>query len=130
MIVALMGAGLKIDRPLNLRSWGVTWRLLGVVMPLTIVATTFLGWWVIGLAPASALLLGAVLAPTDPVLAADVQVGAPGEGSRTRCASASLQKPVSTTAWPFPLPIWRFSGDVRAGSAGLAGRLDALLSRV
>ena len=80
VIVALMGAGLKIDRPLNLRSWGVTWRLLGVVMPLTIVATTFLGWWVIGLAPASALLLGAVLAPTDPVLAADVQVGAPGEG--------------------------------------------------
>ena len=80
VIVALMGAGLKIDRPLNLRSWGVTWRLLGIVMPLTIAATTLLGWWVIGLAPASALLLGAVLAPTDPVLASDVQVGAPGEG--------------------------------------------------
>lgn len=49
-------------------------------MPLTIAATALLGWWVIGLAPASALLLGAVLAPTDPVLASDVQVGAPGEG--------------------------------------------------
>ncbi len=80
VIVALMGAGLKIDRPLNFRSWGVTWRLLAVVMPLTIAATALLGWWVIGLAPASALLLGAVLAPTDPVLAADVQVGGPGEG--------------------------------------------------
>lgn len=80
VIIALMGAGLKLDRPLDLRRWGVTWRLLGVVMPLTIVATALLGWWVIGLAPASALLLGAVLAPTDPVLASDVQVGAPGEG--------------------------------------------------
>lgn len=80
VIVALMGAGLKIDRPLNFRSWGVTWRLLGIVMPLTIAATALLGWWVIGLAPASALLLGAVLAPTDPVLASDVQVGGPGEG--------------------------------------------------
>ncbi len=80
VIVALMGAGLKIDRPLNFRKWRVTWRLLGIVMPLTIAATALLGWWVIGLAPASALLLGAVLAPTDPVLAADVQVGEPGEG--------------------------------------------------
>ncbi len=80
VIIALMGAGLKLDRPLEFRKWSITWRLLGVVMPLTIVATAFLGWWVIGLAPASALLLGAVLAPTDPVLASDVQVGAPGEG--------------------------------------------------
>jgi sodium/hydrogen antiporter len=80
VIVALMGAGLKLDRPLSFRGWGVTWRLLGIVMPLTIAATALLGWWVIGLAPVSALLLGAVLAPTDPVLASDVQVGAPGEG--------------------------------------------------
>jgi len=80
VIVALMGAGLKLDRPLNPRGWGVTWRLLGIVMPLTIAATALLGWWVIGLAPVSAMLLGAVLAPTDPVLASDVQVGAPGEG--------------------------------------------------
>lgn len=80
VIVALMGAGLKLDRPLGFRQWGVAWRLLGVVMPLTIAATAFLGWWAIGLAPVSALLLGAVLAPTDPVLASDVQVGGPGEG--------------------------------------------------
>ena len=80
VIIALMGAGLKLDRPLSFRGWGVTWRLLGIVMPLTIAATALLGWWVIGLAPISALLLGAVLAPTDPVLAPDVQVGAPGEG--------------------------------------------------
>ena len=42
-------------------------------MPLTIGAVALLGWWA-GLAPAAALLLGAVLAPTDPVLASDVQV--------------------------------------------------------
>lgn len=80
VIVALMGAGLKLDRPLDPHGWRITWRLLGVVMPLTIAATALLGWWVIGLAPVSALLLGAVLAPTDPVLASDVQVGGPGEG--------------------------------------------------
>ena len=80
VIVTLMGAGLKLDRPLDLRKWGVTWRLLAITMPLTVFVTALLGWWVIGLAPASALLLGAVLAPTDPVLASDVQVGGPGAG--------------------------------------------------
>jgi len=77
VIVALMGAGLKIDRPLSRRGWTSTWRLLAIAMPVTIAATALLGWWWAGLVPASALLLGATLAPTDPVLASDVQVGEP-----------------------------------------------------
>lgn len=82
VLVALMGVGLALDRPLDVRrlgswrTWSPTWRLLGVAMPLTIGAVALLGWWA-GLAPAAALLLGAVLAPTDPVLASDVQVGGP-----------------------------------------------------
>jgi NhaP-type Na+/H+ or K+/H+ antiporter len=78
VIVALMGAGLKLDRPLGWCTWQPTLRLLAITMPLTILMTALLGWWAVGLAPATALLLGAVLAPTDPVLAADVQVGPPG----------------------------------------------------
>ena len=77
VIVALMGAGLKLDRPIGWRTWSSTWRLLALAMPLTIVAVAGVGWAVAGLAPASALLLGAALAPTDPVLASDVQVGEP-----------------------------------------------------
>ncbi|MFI7599608.1 cation:proton antiporter [Actinoplanes sp. NPDC049681] len=77
VIVALMGAGLKIDRPLSGRRWATTWRLLAVAMPVTIAAVALLGWWWAGLVPATALLLGAALAPTDPVLASDVQVGEP-----------------------------------------------------
>lgn len=77
VIVALMGVGLAIDRPLSLRGWASTWRLLAVGMPLFIGLAALLGWWVMGLAPAAAVLLGAVLAPTDPVLATDVQVGGP-----------------------------------------------------
>lgn len=79
VIVALMGAGLKLDRPLGWRSWSSTWRLLAIAMPLTIGGTALLGWWWLGLAPAAAVLLGSALAPTDPVLAADVQVGEPSE---------------------------------------------------
>jgi NhaP-type Na+/H+ or K+/H+ antiporter len=82
VIIALMGVGLALDRPLSLRSlrswgqWGTTWRLLAIAMPLSIAGVALLGWG-LGLAPASAVLLGAVLAPTDPVLASDVQVEGP-----------------------------------------------------
>ena len=68
VIVALMGVGLALDRPLSLtqlsswRKWNAAWRLLGISMPLTIAAVAALGWWVVGLAPAAAMLLGAVLA--------------------------------------------------------------------
>jgi sodium/hydrogen antiporter len=77
VIVALMGAGIGISRPFSWRGWRTTWQLLGVTMPLTIVAVALLGWGILGLAPAGAVLLGAVLAPTDPVLASDVQVEGP-----------------------------------------------------
>jgi sodium/hydrogen antiporter len=79
VIIALMGAGLKIDRIFDWRHWGVTWRLLVITMPLSILAIMMLGLWA-GLPLAAALLLGASLAPTDPVLASDVQVGPPQTG--------------------------------------------------
>lgn len=77
VIVALMGAGLKLNRSPGWRSWIITWRLLAITMPLSIAGIALLGWWGLGLGPAAALLLGAVLAPTDPVLASSVQVGPP-----------------------------------------------------
>ncbi|MCO5730173.1 sodium:proton antiporter [Rhizobium sp. SSA_523] len=80
VIIALMGAGLKLDRVFSWRRWSVTWRLLAITMPLSIAAITLLGVWGLGLPLAIALLLGASLAPTDPVLAADVQVGPPKSG--------------------------------------------------
>jgi NhaP-type Na+/H+ or K+/H+ antiporter len=80
VIIALMGTGLRIERPWSWRGWRAPARLLLIAMPLTIFAIAALGTSVLGLAASTAMLLGAVLAPTDPVLAADVQVGPPGEG--------------------------------------------------
>ncbi|MDF0544161.1 sodium:proton antiporter [Sphingobium sp. H39-3-25] len=80
VIIALMGAGLKIDRVFHWRTWAVTWRLLAITMPISILAITLLAGWALGLPWAIALLLGACLAPTDPVLASDIQVGPPKAG--------------------------------------------------
>src|SRR5688500_4640998 len=49
VIVALTAAGLKLDRPIGWKSWRVTWRLLALAMPLTILGAGLLGWWLLGL---------------------------------------------------------------------------------
>jgi NhaP-type Na+/H+ or K+/H+ antiporter len=79
VIVALFSAGLKLDRPLHWREWSSTARLLLVAMPVTIGLIALLGSALLGLSAAAALLLGACLAPTDPVLAGDIGVGPPGD---------------------------------------------------
>ncbi|MBV1724298.1 MAG: cation:proton antiporter [Hoeflea sp.] len=83
VIVALFGAGMRIDNLRMGRRWIPTFRMLAVAMPLTILAVALLGVGVAGLTVAGAILLGAVLAPTDPVLASDVQVGPPHEGEES-----------------------------------------------
>ena len=77
VIVSLMGAGLKIDHPFSFGGWRLTARLLVIAMPLGIVAFLFAGQALLGLALPAALLLAAVLVPTDPVLAGDVQIERP-----------------------------------------------------
>ena len=83
VLVALMGVGLALDRPLrwreraSWRAWSPAWRLLGIAMPVTIAGVALLAWGPLGIALPAAVLLGAALAPTDPVLASDVQVEGP-----------------------------------------------------
>ncbi len=83
VLLALMGVGLALDRPLTPRDrrswarWSPAWRLLAVGMPITIAGVALIGWVALGVALPTAVLLGAALAPTDPVLASDVQVEGP-----------------------------------------------------
>ena len=79
VIIALFGTGLKLDRPLDWASWSGVARLLGIAMPLTIAGVVAFGTGVMGLSLGAALVLGAILAPTDPVLAGDIGVGPPGD---------------------------------------------------
>ncbi len=80
VVAGLFGVGLRIDRLASRALWMPTVRLLTIAMPLTIAALWLGGWLIGGMTLAGALLLGAVLSPTDPVLASNVQVGAPTEG--------------------------------------------------
>ena len=82
VIVSLVSLGLAIDRRVSWRGWKQVLPLLLVTIPLPIPCTAWLGSWVMGLPLASALLLGACLSPTDPVLARAVQVSPPGQSGR------------------------------------------------
>ena len=77
--IALFSAGLRIRRPLQLRTWSSPLRLLLVAMPLTILLVAVWGKLAMGLGLGAAIALGAALAPTDPVLAGDLGVRPPLE---------------------------------------------------
>jgi sodium/hydrogen antiporter len=121
VIVALFGAGLRIDRHLGWRRWRSTILLIVVVMPVTIAAVTLFAGALMGLSLGAAVILGASLAPTDPVLAGDVKVGPPGEGDRTETHFALTSEAGFNDGLAFPFV---FLGIFLAGDVDLGGFAD------
>jgi NhaP-type Na+/H+ or K+/H+ antiporter len=119
VLVALLGAGIRIDTRFSWRGWHLTWRLLGIAMPLTILGTYVLGLHVMGYTLAAAALLGAVIAPTDPVLASDIQVDAPGEGGEDPVRFALTSEAGLNDALAFPF-VWLALGLAAAAADGAA----------
>jgi NhaP-type Na+/H+ or K+/H+ antiporter len=105
VLISLMGAGLKLDRNLSFRGWRVTWRLLGITMPVSIIALMLIAWGMLGFAIGTALLIGAALAPTDPVLASDVQVGPPGVGETDEVRFSLTSEAGLNDALAFPFVL-------------------------
>ncbi len=101
VLISLFSAGLKLELPLNDRRWRIPVQLASVSMVLTVGAVTALGVWGMGLPLGAAVLLGAILAPTDPVLASDVQVSDPADRDRLRFGLTGEGGLNDGTAFPF-----------------------------
>lgn len=84
LLISLFSVGLKLGLPFSSLHWRLPLRLAFVSMALTIGLITLLGIFLLGMPPGAAILLGGILAPTDPVLAADVQVDEPSDRDRLR----------------------------------------------
>jgi NhaP-type Na+/H+ or K+/H+ antiporter len=119
LLVSVFGAGLKIDRVFSWRGWASTWRMLGLVLPLSIAVAAVAGYWLLGLPPALALLLGAILSSTDPVLASDVGAGPPGYGEEgeTKFALTSEAGLNDGLAFPFVMLGLLLAGTSRTASS-------------
>ena len=146
VLISLFVAGLKLDIPLNDRRWRIPLQLASVSMVITVAAIAAMGFYGLGLSLGAAVLLGGILAPTDPVLASDVQIHDVGDRDRLRFGLTGEGGLNDGTAFPFVMlglgllslhdlgdGGWRWwTVDVLwsiAGGLGLGYALGALVGR-
>ena len=101
VIVSLFTAGLKLRVPLRDPLWRLPVVLASWSMALTVGLISLVAVVVLKLPLGAAILLGAVLAPTDPVLASDVQVTGPRDRDRLRFTLTGEAGFNDGTAFPF-----------------------------
>ena len=118
VIISLFTAGLQLRLPLDRIEWRVSVRLATVGMMLTVAVLAFIGVQGIGLPLGAAIILGAVLAPTDPVLASDVQVRHSTDSDRLRFILTGEAGLNDGTAFPFVMLGLGLLGLHDLGAAG------------
>ena len=101
VLLSLFSAGMKMPVPVRLTRWRAPVLLAFLSMAITVGLMTFFGYYGLGLPLGGAVLLGAVLAPTDPVLATDVQVRRPGDTDRLRFSLTCEAGMNDGSAFPF-----------------------------
>ncbi len=101
VLVSLFTAGLKLSPGPKDRRWILPLRLALTSMVLTVLAIAAVAYMFLGLPAGAAILLGGILAPTDPVLASDVQLSKPTDRDRLRFALTGEGGLNDGTAFPF-----------------------------
>lgn len=101
VLISLFSCGLKMNRPVQAWAWNSTIRLIGFLMPISIFAIAAVGHWLLKLDWGPAILLGAILAPTDPVLASEVQLYDPQDRDELRFGLTSEGGLNDALAFPF-----------------------------
>ena len=101
LLIALFTVGIKMRVPVGDWRWSLPLRLATLSLVLTIAGIAAAAHWWLGMAPGLALLLGAALAPTDPVLASDVQLRSPHDRDNLRFALTGEGGLNDGTAFPF-----------------------------
>jgi NhaP-type Na+/H+ or K+/H+ antiporter len=100
VLISLFAVGLKLGLPLSNKAWHMPLRLAVISMTLTIAMISLVGM-ALGLPVGAAILLGAILAPTDPVLASDIQVIEAGDRDRLRFCLSGEGALNDGAAFPF-----------------------------
>jgi len=100
VLISLFAVGLKLGLPLSNSAWHLPLRLAVISMVLTILLVAVVGV-ALGLPLGAAILLGAILAPTDPVLASDVQVVEVNDRDRLRFSLSGEGALNDGAAFPF-----------------------------
>lgn len=118
VLISLFASGLKLGLPLSDKSWRLPVRLALVSMTLTVSLIAAIGVFGLGLSLGAAILLGGILAPTDPVLASDVQVKSAADRDRLRFSLTGEGALNDGTAFPFVMLGLGLLGLHELGTAG------------
>lgn len=101
VLISLFVAGFKLGQRREDDRWHVPVRLASVSMVATVGLIALAGFFLLGLSLGAAVLLGAILAPTDPVLASEVQLSHPDDRDQLRFALTGEGALNDGTAFPF-----------------------------
>ena len=147
VLISLFAVGLKLGLPFRDRGWRLPARLAVVSMIVTVALVAGLAMWLLHLSLGAAVLLGAILAPTDPVLASDVQVAAVDDRDRLRFSLTGEGGLNDGAAFPFVMlglgllglndlgpHAWRWLLEdvlwATAGGLSIGGLLGAVIGRL
>lgn len=101
VLISLFSAGVKMPVPVDLARWRPPLRLASISMIITVALIAAFSYLVLNLPLGAGILLGAVLAPTDPVLATDTQSRYAGDKDQLRFTLTCEAGINDGTAFPF-----------------------------
>ncbi|WP_310448101.1 cation:proton antiporter [Thiobacillus sp.] len=101
VLISLFSAGIKMPVPVSLARWRPPILLATVSMAVSVGLVAAFAWYLLGLPLGAGILLGAILAPTDPVLATDVQIRHPGDRDQLRFTLTCEAGMNDGSAFPF-----------------------------
>ena len=127
VLISLYAAGVKMPVPATLARWRTPILLAFVSMTVTVGMVAVFAHYVLGLPLGAAILLGAIVAPTDPVLATDVQIRHPGDRDRLRFTLTCEAGMNDGSAFPFVMLGLGLLGLHELGDLGLRWALVDVL---
>lgn len=101
VLISLFAAGVKMPAPMIYCRWSAPVLLASVSMTISVGMVAAFAFFVLGMPLGAGVLLGAILAPTDPVLATDVQTRHPGDREPLRFTLTSEAGMNDGSAFPF-----------------------------
>lgn len=119
LLISLFSVGVKMPVPVTLARWTPPLRLAWVSMTITVGMIAAFSYFLLDLPLGAGILLGAILAPTDPVLATDVQSRHPGDNDQLRFTLTCEAGMNDGTAFPFVMLGMGMLGLHELGEGGL-----------
>jgi len=119
VLISLFSAGVKMPVPVSFARWRTPMLLASVSMAVSVGLVAAFAYYLLGLPLGAGVLLGAILAPTDPVLATDVQIRHPGDRDQLRFILTCEAGMNDGSAFPFVMLGMGLLGLHELGDFGL-----------